>query len=321
MSDDPKPITYRPVQLLALGKELAQEAYDARNRGIVNGPAIPSFPKLSNELCRLFCVGLHALLGAPGSGKSAFGAHLAEESGVPSLVVCLEMSPLEYLIRSAARRSSTYISKFRDGTLHPNDWMRHVQQAAEALSHLQYLDGTSAPVNIRDIQESFEKMRGDHKYGLIVVDSVSAWAGSMSSAIPENDRISQALRNLQTLAELLKVAIICVGEQNRAARDTDSQMSGAGSRVWEHGTWTQIVLRKEGKADAYGNRDIVLHLAKNRRGREGFEIPLWFEGGFMRFSERDSVLGEDQTAELDPYARKRGKLTHSAKVHNGKAGT
>lgn len=59
--------------------------------------------------------------------------------------------------------------------------------------------------------------------------------------------------------------------------------------------------RAERQGRRYGNRDIVLHFAKNRRGREGFEIPLWFEGGFMRFLERESVLVEDQTTELDPY--------------------
>jgi replicative DNA helicase len=330
MSDEtPKPITYRPEQLLAEGKALAKEAHDARQRGAVNGPAISSFPNLSNELCRSFCVGLHGLLGEPGSGKSAFATHLAEESEVPSLLVCLEMPPLEYLIRSAARRSSTYISKFRDGALDPEEWEKLVKQAAEALPHLRYLDGTRVTVRIHDIQESFEKMRDEHKYGLIVVDSVSAWAGSMGGNLPENDRVSEALRALQRLAEELKIAILCVGEQNRMTRNSDSQMTGKGSSVWEYGTWSQLVLQKQGKADAKGNRDILLTITKNRRGREGFEIPLWFEGGFMRFSERSeadakqSNPGESDSYPLPPgrSRSKSPKLTHSAKVHNGKTAT
>lgn len=327
MSDEtPKPITYRPEQLLADGKALAREAYEARQCGVVNGPAIPSFPSLSNELCRSFCVGLHGLLGEPGSGKSAFATHLAEESGVPSLVVCLEMPPLEYLIRSAARRSSTYISKFRDGSLHPDEWERLVREAAEALPHLRYLDGTRVTVRIHDIQESFETMRGEHKYGLIVVDSVSAWAGSMGGNLPENDRVSEALRALQRLAEEFKIAILCVGEQNRMTRNSDSQMTGKGSSVWEYGVWSQLVLQKQGKADTYGNRDILLSITKNRRGKEGHEIPLRFEGGFMRFSERSeadarqSNQGESESYPLPPGRNnsKSRKLTHSANVHNGK---
>lgn len=323
MSDPHKPITYRPEQLIAEGEELAREAYEAKQHGIVNGPAIPSFPKLSKELCGSFCVGLHAILGAPGAGKSVFAAHLAEESGVPSLIVCLEMPPLEYLMRSAARRGDEYISHFRDGTLHPDNWRKKIERAALDLPLLQYLDGTIEDVSLRDIEESFVHLCGEHKYGLIVIDSVHAWAGSMDGNIPENDRISQALRQLRKLAEKLKVAIIAVGEQNRISRNSDGQVTGAGSRLWEHAPWTQLVLSKDSEAaDTYGNRDITLSLAKNRRGKEGFKIPLRFEGGFMRFTENEKTYADCQSVEftLNPYARKNGKNGSTSGNHTGRAG-
>jgi replicative DNA helicase len=241
--------------------------------------------------------------------KSLLGTVLlGSGTGQPATsCVCTEMPPIEYLHRSAARRTDTYIGKFRDGTLHPDQWEHYVERAVHALSPLLYLDGTRVRVRLEDIQEHFEAIQemfyaarsdhkqGDRKHGLILVDSVSAWARSMEDNFSENDRVSEALRSLQQLAETLRISIIAIGEQNRLNRNSDSQMAGKGSSVWEYGVWSQMNLEKVGKADDCGNREILLTLSKNRRGREGCKIPLWFEGGFMRFTELDkSEVDADQ---------------------------
>jgi replicative DNA helicase len=296
-----KPETLRPSQLVEEGAALAQRAWEARERGIVHGPAAPGFPILAEAMCGSIPGGLSVLVAPPGAGKSALAGQLADTSGVPTLIATLEMTPLELLRRSAARMSSVFIKKFRDGSLPVEEWRRLVTQAVRALGHVSYIDGTRSEVQITppDLAESLRLIRGDSEHALLIVDSVSAWARSPQWCAPENEATSLALRALQGLAATPGVSVLGIGEQNRVARDTEGQVTGAGSRVFEYGCELMLVLKTRGEADDCGNRSIDLILAKNRVGVEGQKIPLRFEGGFQRFVERTK---EDLKAEKEAKA-------------------
>jgi len=320
MNDQAKlPQTYRPSQLIDEGEALARRAWEARSQGIVHGPAVSAFPTLAKEICGSIPVGLTVLLGSPGSGKSALAGQIADHSGVPTLIATFEMSPLELLRRSASRINDVYTSKYRDGSLTPDEWRRQITKAAIELGHLAYLDGTRDYVSETDLANELLSLRqdlGNSEHALLVIDSVSAWARSSQSNTNENDAVTIRLRALQKIASEGGISVFAIGEQNRANRDTDKQEAGAGSRVFEYGAEVLMTLKK-GEENSEGVVDVDLILAKNRLGRAGNKVAMQFDGGKMRFAE---IPKEVQAYPLPARGRNGStKLVRKASEHNGRS--
>lgn len=293
MAETPRPRVTRLADLLDEGLTQATAAYEARRDGAALGPAIACSPKLATELCGALPVGLTVLHGPPGSGKSAFAAQLAAEAGCPALIATFEMPPLELLRRQAGRVTNTYCSKFRTGVLAPSEWLTLMRRAAAAAPRLAILDGTRGSVTPADLREAVDAIRGDAPHALLVVDSASAWVRSSGlGGANEYEATSAALASLQALSAELRIAIVVVAEQNRANRGEDRQEASAGSRVYEYGAEVVLALVRDHKAlpDVDGAVDVELVLAKNRLGAQGRRIALRFEGGFMRFTEADTVV-------------------------------
>jgi len=227
----PTPSLSRLSDLLGAGYAAAAAAYEARCGGKALGPAIGCSPQLSAELCGSLPVGLTIVHGPPGSGKSALAAQLAAEAGCPSVIATFEMPPLEFLRRHAARATSTFVSKLRNGTLPPTEWLRIVERAIVSAPDLAILDGTCAPVSYDHLAGAVERVRGDSPHALLVVDSASAWVRSSSSTVSEYEATSAAIASLQRLAAELRISILVVAEQNRAGRGDDRQESAAGTRA------------------------------------------------------------------------------------------
>lgn len=320
MTDQAKlPQTYRPSQLIDEGEALARRAWEARSQGIVHGPSVSAFPTLAKEICGSIPVGLTVLLGSPGSGKSALAGQIADHSGVPTLIATFEMSPLELLRRSASRINDVYTSKYRDGSLTPDEWRRQITKAAIELGHLAYLDGTRDYVSETDLANELLSLRrdlGNSEHALLVVDSVSAWARSSQSNTNENDAVTIRLRALQKLASGGGISVLAIGEQNRANRDTEKQEAGAGSRVFEYGAEVLITLKK-GEEDSEGVVDVDLILAKNRLGRAGNKVAMRFDGGKMRFVE--GLNRQSDSSSTTTARNVSAKLVHVAAGRKGRS--
>ena len=302
MSEAPSPPTFRLSQLLDEGEDQARAAYEARESGIPNGPAIRFSPALAEELCGSLPVGLNVLHGPPGSGKSALGQQLAAYAECPALIVTFEMAPLELLRRATACVTSTYVNKLRNGTMTPEAWRANVQRAAKAFPNLGILDGTrQMPVTIKNIQAALSDFRGDSKHALVVIDSCSAWVRRRSEDGTEYEATNKALQELQQLAQVENCAVLAIAEQNRSQRDTNRQDAAAGTRVYEYGSEVVLALERPPNVepDNTGTLDVTLTLSKNRLGTQGRRIPLRFRGGFMRFEEIEKDTSTNEARESE----------------------
>jgi len=293
MPDRLRPRLTRLADLLDEGLAQATTAHEALRNGRPLGPAIACSPKLAAEMCGSVPVGLTVLHAPPGCGKTALANQLAAEAGCPAVVATWEMPPLELLRRHASRVTSTYVNKFRTGVLAPSEWLTLMRRAAAAAPKLAILDGTRGGVNLDDLREAVVAIRGDAPHALLVIDSTSAWVRSSGfGGANEYEATSSVIASLQALATELSIAILVVAEQNRAAMGSDRQEAAAGTRVYEYGCEVMLALQRERDAvvDADGTVNVDLVVAKNRLGAQGRRIPLRFEGGFMRFTETDTVI-------------------------------
>jgi replicative DNA helicase len=303
------PPSYKPIDLVDRGYEFYNRLRDSYETGKPLGPQVTFSHKLAREICGALPDGLTIMHGPPGCGKSALVQQIAAQAGCPVLYVTFEMSADELMRRNAARVTNTYISKFRTGELTRDTWLSYMRRGARDMSDVLVLDGTSERVELEDVRDQINSMRGDSEHLLVVIDSVSAWVRISGGDRTEYEAINFYLTQLARLGKEYKCAVLAVGEQNRSNRDSARQEAAAGSRTFEYGCEIMFALSRdqEQEPDAEECIDICLTLAKNRLGAQGRKVALRFNGGFMKFTE-----AEDDTKALEMVSRNKRRRKEAA---------
>lgn len=286
-------------RLHLLGGLLADLEADAERRHdakLTNKPlgALSGFNQLDARLGGSFAVGVHALHGSPGIGKTAFALQIAACCGCPALFVTCEMPPLELLRRHTARVTGTFLGKFKTGEMPASEIARQASRAAAEAPWLGLLDGTVAPVSTADVLHAAATVRRlapENPHLLIVVDSLHAWAEGGGEG-EEYDRLNTAITALKGVAAAERAAVLYVSERSRANMGKGGQNSGAGSRKIEYAAETVIGLNAESTDaegcpvyDSYGETEVKLTFGKNRHGEAGTPVKMKFEGRRQQFRE------------------------------------
>ena len=285
-STRPAPRLSRLVDLLGEWQTTAERAHETYTTGHPRGP-VTGFASLDAELGGALDPGLHVAHGQPGTGKTALALQLAATCGFPALIVSCEMAPLELLRRITARTTQTFLGKFRSGELHPSTSLALVKRAVASAPLLALADGTLAYPSLDWIRDAALAVKGDAEHVLVVVDSVHSWAESAPGGIPEYEGLNAALAGLRTLAGVLSCPVLAVAERNRASMKGGGLSAGAGTRKIEYGASSVLDLARDldKPADAAGEVDVMLTLAKNRNGAAGRKVNLKFHGAFQSFRE------------------------------------
>jgi replicative DNA helicase len=276
----------RLADLLDDWQAYAESAHDAYTNGTPRG-AVTGFATLDRELGGALEPGVHVVLGAPGTGKSAFVLQAAAEAGCPALLVTCEMSPLELLRRHTARVTGTYLGRLKTGELSPAGSLALVKQAITAAPNLYLADATTAFARPDWIDERAQEIRGNGPHVLVVIDSVHSWAEKGPSGFSEYDLLNAALAELRGMADELAAPILVVSERNRMSMTKGGLSSGAGSRKIEYGGSTVLDLQrdKDDVLNAAGEVSVTLRIEKNRNGAAGKTVKLCFIGALQRFVE------------------------------------
>jgi len=288
----------RVYELGSLFGDLEKDAtlrYEAKRDGNRLGP-ITALNGLDERLGGAWMPGLHIVHGSPGVGKTAFALQIAATCECPALFVTCEMPPLELLRRLMARKTSTFLGKYKSGELSPDTVLSHVRQAADAAQRMFLMDATQAPATSGDIQMGATTARQsapENPHLLIVVDSLHSWADAVSSGgVDEYERIGQACATLRQVAAALTCPVIAIAERNRSSMGKGGQNSGAGSRKIEYGAETVIGLNAtttddEGCPvyDARGETEVKAVFGKNRHGGTGKPVSLMFHAACQSYRE------------------------------------
>src|SRR3954468_10685893 len=179
----PQPRLARLGDLLADWEADARAAYAARVAGRPRGP-VTGLPSLDQELGGALPVGVTAVHGGPGVGKTAFGLQAAALCGCPALFVTCEMAPLELLRRHTARVTGTYLGRWKSGELTPATSLALARQAAAAAPQLAFADATQAIAGPDWLRDAARAVRGDAEHLLLVLDSLHAWADALPGDTP-----------------------------------------------------------------------------------------------------------------------------------------
>jgi replicative DNA helicase len=264
----------------------ARAANEARVTQTPRG-AVTGLGALDRELGGALVPGTHILHAGPGVGKTAFALQAAASCGCPALYVTCEMSRLELFRRHVARVTSTYLGRLKSGELLPADSLTLAKRGAAAAPRLTIADATTAPASPMWIRAAAEATRDTAEHFLLVVDSVHSWADAIAEGAPEYEALNAGLAALRQLASGLGCAVLTIAERNRASMTSGGLSAGAGTRKIEYGAETVLELsRKEDAiADAGGEVDIALKIAKNRNGSPGGKLSLKFQGALQRFRE------------------------------------
>lgn len=264
----------------------AREANEARRTGQLRAP-ITGFKALDEKIGGgLPRIGPFMVLGNTGAGKTAFATQIAASCGFPALYVTTEMAPAELFRRQMARVSNTFLGRLKSGEIPAPEIEAMARHTAAAMPHLSFVDSTTVFASPSFLRECAERVRGDAKTLLLVIDSLHTWTRGGNSGLNEYEALNQNLLSLQRLCHQLECPALVVCEQSRAAIAGGGGVnSGAGSRSIEYGAEIVFDLQASKEMDGMGERAVQLCIVKNRHGAAGATVKLQFNGALQRFKE------------------------------------
>ena len=286
--------TPNPALLADLTASLRAEEDAARAdfaAGRPRGP-ITGFKSLDRELGGFLAPGIHTLLAAPGAGKTAIALQIAGQCGCPALFVTCEMRPTDLLRRITAQVTGNVLNNFKGGRLADTDLSKQTQQAADAYSQLAIYDATIQPPSpeaIRDAALALRDNRFSSRHILIVVDSLTDWAASMSADMTEYQANEYALNALKKIALELACPVLLIVHRNRSGQADESNKMFAGKATGriEYISETMWNIEHSGNKEPNinGQTQKKLTLLKNRNGSPFVDLTFLFEGRCQRYSQ------------------------------------
>lgn len=264
----------------------AREANEARRSGQLRSP-ITGFKSLDEKIGGgLPRIGPSMVLGNTGAGKTAFATQIAASCGFPALYVTTEMAPAELFRRQMARVSNTFLGRLKSGEIPAPEIEAMARHTAAVMPDLSFVDSTTVFASPSYLRECGERVRGDAKTLLLVIDSLHTWTRGGNSGLNEYEALNQNLLSLQRLCHQLACPALVVCEQSRAAIAGGGGVnSGAGSRSIEYGAEIVFDLQASKETDGMGERSVQLCIVKNRHGAAGATVKLHFNGALQRFKE------------------------------------
>lgn len=285
-------IVSRPVAVADVLVDAWQEIKSRLDSGQASG--IPTgFTDLDNLLIGM--QGGHMLvLGArPSQGKTAWALNVAlqlAERGVGSLIISLEMTKLELVLRLVCSTCSlsNASSRLREGGPFDEAEIDTLQQTFSAVGQLPIYIDDSPKQRISEIASKARLMKRKYGIGILVVDYMQLVRPNQAHDVREQE-VAEISKEFKALAKELDIPVLVLAQLNRAIemredkRPRLSDLRESGSLEMDADV-VMFLNRPEvyDPNDRPGEADVSV--AKNRHGAIG-TVALSWSGGATRFRD------------------------------------
>lgn len=239
------------------------------------------------------------IIGArPAMGKTAFALNMAEgaaaKTGLPVLVISLEMNNEMLVKRMFAKTSMIDAGKLRDGSLSPED-LNVLNSAADKLSKMPLWFDDTPIQSFSDIRARALKLKRQRgKIGLVLIDYLGLIETGNERNSNRVNEVSKISRGLKVLSKEIDAPIVALAQLNRGVEQrTDkrpmlSDLRDSGSIEQDADNVMFLYRDDYYNAPEDQNDDDISQVefivAKNRNGKRG-TIKLAFDKRHNLMSE------------------------------------
>lgn len=276
--------------------ELAED-YDAYVQLIKQRQVTLGVPTIDKHIRGIAPGEVCTVIAKTGVGKTVFGqnmlVHVAAKHDTHSLFCSMEQPKAQVFERFAQMSMGREGREIESGWGDSFERLRIIEAVRERLldkvwtidvPHLRFEE-------IEDAKRLAEEKSGE-TIGLLVID----YMGLMDAKALDRSlygQISEAARQMKTLAKQLSVAVVVLCQVARSTADSgdlplnisSARESGAieESADFMIGLYRPNILKPEGKPDD----TMMVQILKNRKGQTGIEVECVFDGARMRIGERE----------------------------------
>jgi len=231
------------------------------------------------------------IAGRPGTGKSVLatqiGRHIAETSGKTVALLSYEMSTTEIGFRLLSAETGIPVTELMRGSV-PVDMKQAVASGINHLSGINLLIDDTPPPTLAGARSELRRIARTTQLGAIVVDYLQLMRvdGIRDGRVEEISTIS---RELKLLSKELSVPVIACSQLNRALesrpnkRPMLSDLRESGS-LEQDANIVMFLYREHVYNPSANERDAELIIAKNRNGKAGVTINVYWDGAHVRFT-------------------------------------
>lgn len=235
--------------------------------------------------------GLTVLGGEPGIGKTVFALnvalHAAQSEAIPVVFCAFEMPRMEMYGRFVSILTGLAYSDVREGALlaNPSDTSA-AKEAIRAVSPRLALVSKGDGCRLTDVFEMAKKLKDNcgAKRALIVVDSLQKYCGTEArDAASDKQALDTTIGEISNACERFDLDALVISHIPKASKGRTGVFMFSGSAGIDFEADVTMALWTDD--DDPDERDVELHVLKNRHGRTG-EVDLVFRAPFLKFEER-----------------------------------
>lgn len=256
------------------------------------------FKSIDRELGGLLKGSLTIIGARPAMGKTAFALNMAEgaaaKTGLPVLIISLEMNNEMLVKRMFAKASLIDAGKLRDGSLSPED-LNVLNHAADKLAKMPLWFDDTPIQSFSDIRARALKLKRQRgEIGLVLIDYLGLIETGNERNSNRVNEVSKISRGLKVLSKEIDAPVVALAQLNRGVEQrTDkrpmlSDLRDSGSI--EQDADNVMFLYRDDYYNAPEDQDddaisqVEFIVAKNRNGKRG-TIQLAFDKRHNLMSE------------------------------------
>lgn len=284
-------------QISELVAPTIESIFKTRDSGGIIGTST-GFKSIDRALGGLLKGSLTIIGARPAMGKTAFALNMAEgaaaKTGLPVLIISLEMNNEMLVKRMFAKASLIDAGKLRDGSLSPED-LNVLNSAADKLSKMPLWFDDTPIQSFSDIRARALKLKRQRgKIGLVLIDYLGLIETGNERNSNRVNEVSKISRGLKVLSKEIDAPIVALAQLNRGVEQrTDkrpmlSDLRDSGSIEQDADNVMFLYRDDYYNAPEDQNDDDISQVefivAKNRNGKRG-TIKLAFDKRHNLMSE------------------------------------